>query len=394
MSAPRIAIVVSHPIQHFVPMYASLAASARFDVKVFFASSIGFKPYFDERFGKTVQWDNLRLDAVPHLFLDGGAAVAVTNAIDSPDLERELESYAPDAVIVYGYIQRLQRRAKRWALRNGKKIFYIADTERKQRRPWYREAVKYLWVRRYLRDIDVFLSVGDANEAAYRHYGVQDSRIVRTCFPIDVEAYRGAWEAKGTLRREARAALGAQDADVVLSVVGKLVPWKSQGHLLDALERLDGGEPRYVAVFAGTGPEMERLKSRSGRLRRNRAHFAGFVPPSDLPAIYAASDVYVHPAEVEPHSLAISEAIYMGCPVVLSDRCGSWGTADDVRPGKNGFVYPWGEIEALVAAIRRLGSDGALRRNFGEASHSIAVRNQALAHGEGLTGALILAGLL
>jgi glycosyltransferase involved in cell wall biosynthesis len=64
-----------------------------------------------------------------------------------------------------------------------------------------------------------------------------------------------------------------------------------------------------------------------------------------LPAYYAVSDVYIHPPSIEPHSIAMSEAIYVGCPVVLSDRCGSFGPTDDVREGINGFVYSFAEIE-------------------------------------------------
>ena len=44
----RVAIVVSHPIQQFVHLYKALSNDDTIDLKVFFASSIGVKPYFDK----------------------------------------------------------------------------------------------------------------------------------------------------------------------------------------------------------------------------------------------------------------------------------------------------------------------------------------------------------
>ena len=66
---------------------------------------------------------------------------------------------------------------------------------------------------------------------------------------------------------------------------------------------------------------------------------------------YCAADVYVHCSDNEPHSLAITEAIYCGLPVVLSDRCGSYGPTDDVQPGINGFVYRCGDVSDLSRCI-------------------------------------------
>jgi glycosyltransferase involved in cell wall biosynthesis len=83
---------------------------------------------------------------------------------------------------------------------------------------------------------------------------------------------------------------------------------------------------------------------------------------------------------VEPHSLSISEAVYMGCPVILSDTCGSYGDSDDVRPGINGYVFQYGNIRELADRIAAL-KDAALRIKFGSRSHEQAVRYQQIAHG-------------
>ena len=43
----RLAIVVTHPIQHFVPFYRALAADPGIDLHVLYGAPIGVKSYFD-----------------------------------------------------------------------------------------------------------------------------------------------------------------------------------------------------------------------------------------------------------------------------------------------------------------------------------------------------------
>ena len=106
----RVAVVMSHPIQHFCPQYTSWARLPGVDLKVFFASTHGLVPYQDKGFGRVVQWDGIKLD-FPHELLSGAEGKAIGNAIDSTDLAERLSTFLPDVVVVYGYSEALQRRA-------------------------------------------------------------------------------------------------------------------------------------------------------------------------------------------------------------------------------------------------------------------------------------------
>jgi glycosyltransferase involved in cell wall biosynthesis len=76
----------------------------------------------------------------------------------------------------------------------------------------------------------------------------------------------------------------------------------------------------------------------------------------------------------------VSEAIFMGLPVIVSDRCGSYGTDDDVRPGVNGFVYPCGKAAILADYLMRLFRDEDLRLEMGDASHRIGSEQQSITY--------------
>jgi len=64
----NVALVVSHPIQHFCPAYVNWGKIDQINFKVFFVSSLGYKPYKDKNFGKEIVWDNLSIDEFQHYF--------------------------------------------------------------------------------------------------------------------------------------------------------------------------------------------------------------------------------------------------------------------------------------------------------------------------------------
>ena len=375
----KIAIVVSHPIQHFCPQYVSFAENKNITLKVFFGSALGHKKYIDKNFKEEIAWGNLDLHKFDHVFLNGEAVLQADKNLDAKSLEKELNDYHPDLLIGYGYFQRLQRRARRWALKNKIPIAYISDSEgRSQGR--LKGLLKAFMLRRYFRPISYFLTVGDANEAYYLNHGVSPKKMIRMHFPIDTRQYRQCYANKAALRNVTRNEYGIGDTELILTVVGKLSSWKNQHHIIDALMLLER-EGWYFRLFIiGSGEMREAWEEKATLLQHSKVHFSGFVPVEKLPGYYAATDIYIHPASLEPHSIAVSEAIYMGCPVIISDRCGSHGPADDVQQGINGSVFQFGNIEQLVSRIKELAGNQQKRAEFGANSHAIAAAFQQNAH--------------
>jgi len=394
-TTPKIAISVSHPIQHFCPMYASWALRNDIHVKVFFASSLGATTYTDKDFGKEVKWGNLNLEAFPHMFLNGGNVMPVVNTIDAPDLEEALEAYKPDALVVYGYSQKFQQRAFNWAKSAQKKIFYISDSERAHHEPPWRWTLKRLKHKSFFQSVDVCLTVGNHNEHYYGWMGVPMQKMVRLGFSIDVAIYQPAFDNKSKLASTVRSKYHIPINHVVISVVGKLINRKRQIDLVKALLLLEKtSSVLFTALIIGSGPDQSIIEAEASKLKTNHAIVTGFIAPEDLPGYYAASDVYAHLSEHDPHTLAVGEAIYMGCPIIVSDRCGVHGTTDDVQIGKNGFVFQCGDIRALANLIAQLGEHELLRKQFSEYSHHFGVESQLRAHHTGIEAALRTTGLL
>lgn len=352
----RLAIVVSHPIQHFVPFYRALAADPDVGLHVLFGSRMGLESYYDAEMRTEIKWKMDMLGGYPHAFLsDDPTRVGVA-----------LKALRPDAVLVYGYNQRNAQRALLWCRRHRVPALMLSDSEPLTPRARWKALLKDVIVRRVFGLCSAFLSVGDNNEAYYRAYGAKADRIFRAPFTIDEAAYRDARARRADLRAELRKELGIPaDARVAL-FVGKLSARKRPQDLLDALQFVPG----IHALFAGNGELAEALKAHT-RARGLAAHFAGFVNVDRLPALFAAADILVQPSQADPHPLVCSEAACVGLPMILSDRIGAAGPTDIARPGENAIVYPCGDAAALARALDHVCGDDDRLREMSEASARI-----------------------
>ena len=71
MTRARLAIVVSHPIQHFVHLYRALAARDDLTVKVFYGSRMGLAAYHDREMAAVIKWAGDMESGYDHEFLPG-----------------------------------------------------------------------------------------------------------------------------------------------------------------------------------------------------------------------------------------------------------------------------------------------------------------------------------
>lgn len=361
----RLAIVVTHPIQHFVSFYRALAARPDIELHVLFGIPLGLKSYFDQQMQTEIAWEMDLLTGYSSEFtedfVEGGQPSFWMP--DSPMLGQRLDAFAPDVVLVYGYAQKNALRALRWGRRHKVPVMMISDSERAACTAPLREAVKRLVIPFVYRRFAAFLSVGDNNEAYYRYYGAPADRIFRSPFTIDEPAFEAAAKDRDAARNALREQIGVAPKAFVALYVGKLYAGKRPADLVAAMRQL----PDAHAVIAGNGEQFEELKAAAAP----NTHFLGFVNVDRLPAIYAGADILVVPSENDRHPLVCSEAACIGLPMVISDKVGAIGPSDIAQPDRNTIVYPCGDVPALTAAIDMLATDRPLRARMSAASRSI-----------------------
>lgn len=71
--------------------------------------------------------------------------------------------------------------------------------------------------------------------------------------------------------------------------------------------------PQAWLIIAGSGPDADGLRQLAEELRITQIRFIGFQNQRELPALYAANDLFVLPSSDEPWGFAINEV--SGCRV-------------------------------------------------------------------------------
>jgi glycosyltransferase involved in cell wall biosynthesis len=138
---------------------------------------------------------------------------------------------------------------------------------------------------------------------------------------------------------------GAGSPPVVVGV-GRLVPLKGWGDLIDAVARVRRSVPCRL-VLVGEGPERESLSRRAMDLGMgDDIAFTGWRE-NPFPLI-AHADVLALCSRHEGFPNVLLEAMACGCPSVASD---SGAPGEILKDGAGGLLYPVGDIPALAAAI-------------------------------------------
>ena len=167
------------------------------------------------------------------------------------------------------------------------------------------------------------------------------------------------------IRRRSRETGGfpAEAPGYKLLTVGRLVPQKAYEYSIETMAELRRRGVEACWIVLGEGQERKRLE----KLIAQHGLEDCFLLPGmvDNPYPYfAQSDLYVHCSRFEGQSIAVREAMTLGCAVVVSD---SSGNRDQVDHGIDGWRVPL-EVPAMADAIQRLLDDDALRRRLGEAA--------------------------
>lgn len=147
-------------------------------------------------------------------------------------------------------------------------------------------------------------------------------------------------------RPAARAALGFEG--FTLLSVGGLIPRKGHDLAIEALGRL----PDCRLLVAGSGPSRQDLEALARRLGvLDRVRFLGEIPHKELPALYAAADVFVLASSREGWANVLLEAMACGTPVVATNVNGA---GEVVRAAAAGLLMPHRTPASLVETLGRL----------------------------------------
>lgn len=252
------------------------------------------------------------------------------------------------AVVLAGYSDAGRVRLIESCHRRGWPLFLHGDSNiHGDRVTGLKQRVKHALVRHVVSRCTGVFSFGTAGRKFYARYGAApeqifympgepDYSVIERLRPEEFEAARERFSLAPGRRR--------------FVFVGRLIPLKRVGDLLDAFARIAVERPEWDLVIVGDGPLNAELHARVEPGLRERVRWCGFVSElSELGAIYRACDVLVLPSDEDAWALVVNEALAAGLTVVVSDAVGA--AEDLVEDRVSGRVFPRGDVGALAGAM-------------------------------------------
>jgi len=348
----KLAIVTTHPIQYYAPIFRLLTQRGKVEVKVFYTWSQAQEKKYDPDFKKEVVWDIDLLGGYHYTFVNNVSSRPGSShfrGIDNPTLVAEIGEWEPTAMLVFGWAFKSHLAV----LRNFKgnvPVYFRGDSTLLDEPASFsiKKMLRRLFLRWVYTHVDYALYVGNNNKQYFGKHGLQNRQLIKAPHAIDnlrFSSYStGQIDHKNEWRQNRAIPLNA----MVFLFVGKFSEKKDPLCLLNAFLQIN--QPSACLVFVGNGELEDALKQAA--FGYENIFFEPFQNQTQMPGIYKACDVYVLPSKGpgETWGLAVNEAMACAKPVVVSNKCGC--ASDLVKQGENGFTFSAGNVDQLAAILQ------------------------------------------
>jgi phosphatidyl-myo-inositol dimannoside synthase len=217
----------------------------------------------------------------------------------------------------------------------------------------------------------VIANSNNSRQLLVREWNIPESRV-HVIYPgVDIDRFRPDIDG-----RAARVRVASDDHMVLLSV-GRLQRRKGHDMVLRTLARVRQTLPRLRYVIVGDGPYQAQLEAEAAELGvTDIVHFVGPASEAELPAWYAAADVFVMPnrsdgVDFEGFGIVFLEAAAAGLPVI-GGRSG--GVPEAVEDQVTGRLVDGTDVAAIERAVCEMATSTETRRECGRAGRARAVQ--------------------
>ncbi|SER31382.1 glycosyltransferase family 4 protein [Pedobacter rhizosphaerae] len=365
----RLAIIITHPIQYFSPVFKTLAQHC--ELHVFYTwGSAAEGQKFDQDFQKEIAWDIPLLEGYSYTFLNNVAKDPGSHqflGIQNPDIIDKINTFSPHAILVYGWAYKSHLKVLRHY--KGKiPVWFRGDSTLLNDMSLWKKTLRKIFLRQIYKNIDKAFYVGTASKAYFLEYGLKESQLVFAPHAVDNNRFA---EDKSYQATSLRKELGILEDAILILFAGKFEPRKNPQLLLDAFIEANNKDVHLLLV--GNGPLENQLKTAVNdlMLKNNtigeRIHFLDFQNQSEMPVCYQASDLFCLPSQSETWGLAVNEAMAAGKAIIVSNQVGC--AADLIKNTENGYIFK--DKAQLTLQLKQITSNKNMLPNMGGASRKI-----------------------
>ena len=369
MRRPRLAIIVSHPIQYYVPLYRRLAARDDLEPKVFFTWHAGQRPQHDPGFGRNVAWDipltdGYDFELVPNVSKQPGSDHFL--GLRNPQLCPRVLEWKPDAIHITGYAYASHLHGMWKCHRAGIPVLFRGDSHLLDQRMGWRWQLKKTLLRRVFGWTAACLYVGQNNYDYYIRIGVPEGKLFYCPHSIEVGRFAEPHQELEARGKQWRRELGIPDSARVIVYAGKFEARKQPIQLMSAIRTMS--DNNVMLVMIGNGPLEEEIFT-IARQNPSRFRVLPFQNQTKMPVAYRLGDIVTLPSAYgETWGLALNEALACGRRVLVSDKVG--GAPDVVRSPATGAIFAsgdWSDFQTKLNELLRQRADPAELRQRAKA---------------------------
>jgi len=362
----RLAIITTHPIQYYAPMFKLLNERGNINIKVFYTWGENALNKYDPGFNKTIKWDIPLLDGYSYEWVQNTSTDPGSHhykGIINPELISQIKKWQPDAVLVYGWAYHSHLKVIRH-FKNKVPVLFRGDSTLLDEQKGVKNLIKSILLKWVYRHIDHAFYAGTNNKNYFKKYGLKENQLSFAPHAIDNFRFGADNSDDAILLRKK---LAIPDHHILILFSGKLEEKKSPELLLDAFLSLK--DATLHLLFLGNGVFEEKLKSKAASVQN--IHFMEFQNQSVMPSIYQACDLFCLPSKGpgETWGLAVNEAMACGKAVLVSDKVGC--AIDLVKNEYNGMIFKSGNLEDLSEKLNKLTTSKDLLRQYGAKSREL-----------------------
>ena len=356
----RLAIITTHPIQYYAPVFKILNEAQQINIKVFYTWGQKSVEKFDPGFGINVDWDIPLLRGYDHEWVKNTSTDPGSHhfkGIINPELIDRVNTWQPDAILIFGWAYHSHLKAIRY-FKNRVPIYFRGDSTLLDVQKGFKALLRSVFLRWVYRYIDYAFYVGANNKAYFKKYGLKDEQLSFAPHAVDNDRFTADRTDEALKLRQS---IGISADDVLILFAGKLEQKKSPLLLLDAFLAL--GKPNIHLLFVGNG--IMEVPIKTGSSNHKNIHFIDFQNQSKMPAVYQASDLFCLPSKGpgETWGLAVNEAMAAGKPVLASDQVGC--AIDLVVPSFTGYIFESENLSDITEKLRLLTKDKSRLKTLG-----------------------------
>ena len=346
----KVAIILSHPVQYYSPLFRVISQRGKIEIKVFYTWERGSEK-FDKGFGKKVEWDIPLLDGYNYVFVSNNHNFGKRFwDVRNPTLIDEIENWGANAVMVFEWSYFSHLKTMIYFKKKEISVIFRGDSNLLDKKFSLKDLLRKYYLSWVYKHIDYALYVGENNKEYYKEINIKENQLVFAPHAIDNDRFDSNQENHYSDKaKEWRKEIGFTENDIVFSFVGKFENKKNPLLLIEAIKKINNLNIKLLLVGNGN---LENEINEQLKLS-DKIKIIGFQNQSLMPILYRISDIFVLPSKGpgETWGLAVNEAMACGLPVIVSDKVGC--AADLVKDGINGYIFNSDDLTSLVNKMEK-----------------------------------------